>query len=100
MIRRPPRSTLFPYTTLFRSVDIGRLLVGSGELQEARERAGEAWEHFLAAQLSRFRYARLTAIGAVDARRPSLGVDHPHEPSACLEPVTDLAEGFAGAVVG
>src|SRR5258708_38996620 len=26
MIRRPPRSTLFPYTTLFRSrVDLGRL---------------------------------------------------------------------------
>src|SRR5947209_13145950 len=23
MIRRPPRSTLFPYTTLFRSVDCG-----------------------------------------------------------------------------
>src|SRR2546426_1581622 len=23
MIRRPPRSTLFPYTTLFRSVDFG-----------------------------------------------------------------------------
>src|SRR2546422_1622836 len=23
MIRRPPRSTLFPYTTLFRSVDVG-----------------------------------------------------------------------------
>src|SRR3712207_7705597 len=26
MIRRPPRSTLFPYTTLFRSDDAGRLL--------------------------------------------------------------------------
>src|SRR3989337_3526716 len=25
MIRRPPRSTLFPYTTLFRSHDIARL---------------------------------------------------------------------------
>src|SRR3712207_9025465 len=25
MIRRPPRSTLFPYTTLFRSEAIGRL---------------------------------------------------------------------------
>src|SRR5258708_20436376 len=25
MIRRPPRSTLFPYTTLFRSVDDARL---------------------------------------------------------------------------
>src|SRR2546427_8664126 len=24
MIRRPPRSTLFPYTTLFRSVDVRR----------------------------------------------------------------------------
>src|SRR3712207_7348217 len=24
MIRRPPRSTLFPYTTLFRSIDGGR----------------------------------------------------------------------------
>src|SRR2546422_5464628 len=33
MIRRPPRSTLFPYTTLFRSIDIstnqGRDTVGS-----------------------------------------------------------------------
>src|SRR5256885_11747485 len=26
MIRRPPRSTLFPYTTLFRSVPAGRVL--------------------------------------------------------------------------
>src|SRR2546429_9534102 len=24
MIRRPPRSTLFPYTTLFRSVDVSK----------------------------------------------------------------------------
>src|SRR2546426_8587703 len=34
MIRRPPRSTLFPYTTLFRSLDVGaggRL----GDLHEA-----------------------------------------------------------------
>src|SRR5439155_19762820 len=26
MIRRPPRSTLFPYTTLFRSLVIGKIL--------------------------------------------------------------------------
>src|SRR2546426_8251647 len=32
MIRRPPRSTLFPYTTLFRSVDqAGKVVVGSRE---------------------------------------------------------------------
>src|SRR3989442_5393176 len=30
MIRRPPRSTLFPYTTLFRSID-GQAIVVSGE---------------------------------------------------------------------
>src|SRR2546430_5832176 len=36
MIRRPPRSTLFPYTTLFRSVPgdgPGRLAEGPGDLQ-------------------------------------------------------------------
>src|SRR3712207_7102318 len=27
MIRRPPRSTLFPYTTLFRSLDVAGLLL-------------------------------------------------------------------------
>src|SRR5256885_13954335 len=30
MIRRPPRSTLFPYTTLFRSQAIGELLAETG----------------------------------------------------------------------
>src|SRR2546426_6557134 len=30
MIRRPPRSTLFPYTTLFRSVDMPP---GTGDIQ-------------------------------------------------------------------
>src|SRR5258707_9158853 len=28
MIRRPPRSTLFPYTTLFRSKKLGAIVVG------------------------------------------------------------------------
>src|SRR5256884_6761113 len=30
MIRRPPRSTLFPYTTLFRSKELGVCLVDIG----------------------------------------------------------------------
>src|SRR2546422_5660142 len=30
MIRRPPRSTLFPYTTLFRSLGLSPYLVGEG----------------------------------------------------------------------
>src|SRR5690242_21407035 len=28
MLRRPPRSTLFPYTTLFRSHEVGQAMVG------------------------------------------------------------------------
>src|SRR3712207_8832211 len=30
MIRRPPRSTLFPYTTLFRSEERGRRILNDG----------------------------------------------------------------------
>src|SRR3712207_8532261 len=33
MIRRPPRSTLFPYSTLFRSVRAG--VVGAGDLADS-----------------------------------------------------------------
>src|SRR3712207_8871219 len=57
MIRRPPRSTLFPYTTLFRSRrDPARRAavddeVGRGRSGAAREegnkdeRGGEGWSH-------------------------------------------------------
>src|ERR1043165_8231058 len=40
MIRRPPRSTLFPYTTLFRSLRI-EPRVGTQEAQERREVSGK-----------------------------------------------------------
>src|SRR2546429_6538869 len=39
MIRRPPRSTLFPYTTLFRSV--GRLGGADGMLRQLEEVLGD-----------------------------------------------------------
>src|SRR5438270_4231794 len=49
MIRRPPRSTLFPYTTLFRSVSDGPRLSGNDRAREcprgrasARPRPGVA----------------------------------------------------------
>src|SRR3712207_8703677 len=51
MIRRPPRSTLFPYTTLFRSVftashpedavaELAQRRVGAGRQSESEHRAG------------------------------------------------------------
>src|SRR5438034_11771008 len=37
MIRRPPRSTLFPYTTLFRSQNLGTVAMIRGDLRAALE---------------------------------------------------------------
>src|SRR3712207_7828556 len=39
MIRRPPRSTLFPYTTLFRSVEELRLAKDPEEIETIRKAA-------------------------------------------------------------
>src|SRR3712207_7832439 len=70
MIRRPPRSTLFPYTTLFRSrhrrqdaVRRGRRGGGAGDRRGAHRRARVV--HLRAAALQRAaREGRLAAAGA------------------------------------
>src|SRR2546428_10057087 len=41
MIRRPPRSTLFPYTTLFRSPAIGRRVVHRKVVAARRAATGD-----------------------------------------------------------
>src|SRR3712207_7785950 len=43
MIRRPPRSTLFPYTTLFRSFDGGRILAPRAALRAVSCRETAMW---------------------------------------------------------
>src|SRR2546430_5458437 len=53
MIRRPPRSTLFPYTTLFRSFALAGDRV---RLPRARSRAGVASAH--SPQIGSRRYRR------------------------------------------
>src|SRR2546422_3483675 len=56
MIRRPPRSTLFPYTTLFRSIrgTLARQHVlgdlGEADPADRRDRAGEAAVDHLCAE--------------------------------------------------
>src|SRR5260370_6619864 len=62
MIRRPPRSTLFPYTTLFRSARRrlrvsrkGRRRRGSAKLYRRGGRGGDRWIAARAARLSRHR---------------------------------------------
>src|SRR2546422_8124604 len=59
MIRRPPRSTLFPYTTLFRSHDLGVYVLGRAEHDQPRP-LGRA-RHLLA-------HAQVPPIAAALAR--------------------------------
>src|SRR5690554_7182910 len=43
MIRRPPRSTLFPYTTLFRSLSEGLQAATYSNYGQARRHFGDMW---------------------------------------------------------
>src|SRR3712207_9169142 len=62
MIRRPPRSTLFPYTTLFRSVVDGELAVLAARDQRVLEPLRVVAVQVVLAQV------RAAALGAVDRR--------------------------------
>src|SRR3712207_6999340 len=68
MIRRPPRSTLFPYTTLFRSEVMAghRPAIWVSDLYSAQRGHAAAWQICLAHQLRDCRYA----IEAVDVLFP------------------------------
>src|SRR3712207_8730141 len=62
MIRRPPRSTLFPYTTLFRSQQV--VGAGPGKSGFGREGAAQAFLQRLQQRLADRRIVRrLNAIG-------------------------------------
>src|SRR3989454_2984016 len=53
MIRRPPRSTLFPYTTLFRSHDGAPQIQDDAAVVERRQRGREALEVAMARRAER-----------------------------------------------
>src|SRR2546427_5531898 len=59
MIRRPPRSTLFPYTTLFRSHGVARVAALAGDLGHPIELGrGELAEQRDLLEDGRYRHAR------------------------------------------
>src|SRR3712207_8168106 len=65
MIRRPPRSTLFPYTTLFRSCET----MTASSLGRADRGTGTGWKRFGPARV--VGEARSLHTGSVRMRRPS-----------------------------
>src|SRR5256885_4047006 len=74
MIRRPPRSTLFPYTTLFRSVKKG--LFADPMLDNGLRDAGRSQSaHILGGQLQLPMNAKLHQIGT-DRKSTRLNSSH------------------------
>src|SRR2546422_5599170 len=75
MIRRPPRSTLFPYTTLFRSrldaAPLGQPRATTGA-RVPTVRHGDEFP----AELSRRRTRRLPTVGARDRKSTRLNSSH------------------------
>src|ERR1035437_10926266 len=59
MIRRPPRSTLFPYTTLFRSIATSDRQVDGGENEADHQCFGRSEEHTSELQSRQYLVCRL-----------------------------------------
>src|SRR6266487_5429836 len=68
MIRRPPRSTLFPYTTLFRSEVAHTLIVDPSA--PARNTAHAFDSVFALVMRQKFRAVRIVGVESADAGRP------------------------------
>src|SRR5258707_7432358 len=88
MIRRPPRSTLFPYTTLFRSVLPGELGTMS-EIRGAREQRVAEFRRAATPDEDRIYDTEVlrTDVAARDRKRTRLNSSHAHISYAgfCLE---------------
>src|SRR2546427_3078625 len=78
MIRRPPRSTLFPYTTLFRSQRIRNQLIDD---QAARNGHADLQENILSARLEGDRLGPVRARQAGNQASQVLGKIDPAQRS-------------------
>src|SRR2546426_8059960 len=88
MIRRPPRSTLFPYTTLFRSARFAKLEIGAGkpfdadklppDVKQAVEAGiAEVWKEDFAGLMNRLNAGELTS-GDLFGTREFLKNNYPY----------------------
>src|SRR3712207_9441913 len=73
MIRRPPRSTLFPYTTLFRSIGLGERRAAAGQ-EDVAGQVDHAEAHAVALD-DGDAAARVRAQVVVRAQQPGLAVE-------------------------
>src|SRR2546425_4061116 len=83
MIRRPPRSTLFPYTTLFRSQEAAERRLQNGlatrpEVAQARQQAAQAFFEFEEV-VDKERDAQVTLAEGLDGLLPGRSEEHTSE---------------------
>src|SRR2546422_10271595 len=69
MIRRPPRSTLFPYTTLFRSVFLPELESAPGSVAQVRECGARLMTLAKGRSIATFLVGHVTKDGAIAGPR-------------------------------
>src|SRR3712207_1123914 len=107
MIRRPPRSTLFPYTTLFRSAETGAGLLDLGlpagqDLAQYPEveRAGERHEVQRGKRLAAHRVDVGERVGGGDLAEPVRVVDDGGEEVRRLEEQAAAERDVPGVVPG
>src|SRR2546422_6040087 len=87
MIRRPPRSTLFPYTTLFRSLRLAPpLIIAEAELDQGMDALEEAF-----AQLEKNPAAMIVRhLGIAEGRCETRSEEHTSELQSRLHLVCRL----------
>src|SRR5260221_7081054 len=84
MIRRPPRSTLFPYTTLFRSRGAHRRIEAARDPARRRRRAGDRLRLYRTAD------GKLVLAARHRGRGPSQKLDRSEEHTSELQSHSDL----------
>src|SRR3712207_8676194 len=76
MIRRPPRSTLFPYTTLFRSIDVLVANAGGGRGKPAETTATLVPPDLLELVTGMNLFGTIHSCSAVDRKSTRLNSSH------------------------
>ena len=103
MIRRPPRSTLFPYTTLFRSLAThaaGTLCVSAIEhpsvLEPARQWQKKGWQLELAPVDANGTVQEAVAMKMLQSRPTLISVMMANNETGVIQPVANLAQFARG----
>src|SRR3712207_8536588 len=76
MIRRPPRSTLFPYTTLFRSLAVIATILGVAVTASLRATRGQGRQALQSPTTPPFRVATQDELAALDRKSTRLNLSH------------------------